>query len=541
MAPSGGVILLGLIILALAIALDIGLLILWSERRRRDRVGSAPSSGRAVRWVDSIARAIVGWGGSALIWLRRLVATTGQVLPRDELGRLRTFLVVGALLLNASIGYAYAARILVESWPLWTWLLSVGLASLCLFPLERVPTLRPRDVLVALGLVLGAAIVRVLSLETVPPGLHGDESRMAQITLHYVFAGPDTLNPFRSGLYSQPALYHYVLWISMRLFGETIGGLRAANSIAGSLAVAATYLAVAQVSGRRPALFAGLMLIGYHYHIHWSRLALNNIWDTLWIPAMIGLFLWGWERRWSGGAVLAGVAMGLSQYFYAGSRIGVLLLAFIWIALLRRGSDLRLWVIHVGKALVAAGVVAAPLAMFAVRQPVSFFDRFLEVLFWRPGIGPGLDPARLSWLEAIVDQSLRAVAGFTSMIETTGFYRPNVPLVMGIAAPLFLAAILWAVYRREYLPVVWLGLTMFFGGFLLTGTPGSSHYVAAIPAVVWLVALLIDGLGRSIRPWLAWALLLAVVATDLYYYFGLYTPFVAPDADLNLPFPSSSP
>jgi hypothetical protein len=100
-----------------------------------------------------------------------------------------------------------------------------------------------------------------------------------------------------------------------------------------------------------------------------------------------------------------------------------------------------------------------------------------------------------------------------------------------------LAGLIWAVWQREFLPVIWLGLTMFFGGFAMTYTPSSPHYVAAIPAVVWLVALPIEALGRLTRPWIAWGALAAIVAFDMFYYFGVYIPAAALWSDLRVPFP----
>ncbi|HET7011009.1 MAG TPA: glycosyltransferase family 39 protein, partial [Anaerolineales bacterium] len=415
---------------------------------------------------------------------RNLIVLAREELPRSELGQLRLSIMAAALLLNASIGYAYASQVMVEGWQLWTWLISIVVAVICLWPGGKVPIAWSREAWLVLALTLAAAAIRLTSLESIPPGLHGDESRLAQVTLRHVYApSGQTLNPFRSGDYSQPTLYQYILWGSMRLFGETKAGLRLPSALAGSLSIPFVYLAVGLLSGRRAALFASTLLVGYHYHVHWSRLALNNAWDTLWIPAMIGLFAWGWERRWSGGALLAGLAMGGSQYFYAGSRIGVFLLAYVSLFLWRRDRDSRRWLTHTAMTVASAAVVSAPLTLAAIRQPESFISRFLDVLFWRPSPGPGVGPLHLSWLEAIGDQLFRSVAGFTSLTETTGFYGPDVPLVMGIAAPLFVAGILWAIVRREFVPVLWIGLTMFFGGFLLSATPGSSHYVTAIPAV----------------------------------------------------------
>jgi hypothetical protein len=106
---------------------------------------------------------------------------------------------------------------------------------------------------------------------------------------------------------------------------------------------------------------------------------------------------------------------------------------------------------------------------------------------------------------------------------------------MGLAAPLFLAGLVWAFLQRQFIPLVWIALTMVFGGFFVGATPSSSHYVAAIPAVAWLIALLLEAIWRHVRPWLAVVLLVSIMAADLLYYIGVYIPAAPGDFDLSFP------
>jgi hypothetical protein len=93
----------------------------------------------------------------------------------------------------------------------------------------------------------------------------------------------------------------------------------------------------------------------------------------------------------------------------------------------------------------------------------------------------------------------------------------------------------WAIVKRMWVPVVWLILATFFGGFLLGGAPSSSHYVIAIPAICWLIAIAIDLIGEHGHPRVALAILVIILLTDLIFYFGIYLS--APSPDLTLPFP----
>ncbi|HKZ85747.1 MAG TPA: glycosyltransferase family 39 protein [Anaerolineae bacterium] len=455
---------------------------------------------------------------------------------RSQLWRILVSLVCVAV--TATMGYTYALNIRVEGWQFWVWVASVAVVVFALMPSDR-PRLRlDKSLLWLAPLTLAALLLRATSLETIPGGLHVDEYGVAGFALQHVFpASSGTHNPFITGPASHPALYHYLIRISLAVFGNTITGLRISSALAGTMAVAATYAAVSLLHDRRTALFAAAIMTAYHGHVHWSRLGLNNIWDTVWVPAMLAAFVWGWQQRWSGGAVLAGLAMGLSQYFYPGSRIGILLLVFVIFSLWRQGADRRQLLVHTGKMLVTAACVAAPLAMFALRDPTNFLLRTREVFAWQPEAIMILTHGQPDLPAFFWHQLTRSLGAFTTYPDNAGFYAPGVPLLIGLAVPLFVigsARSIWT--RRSWgVPVLWIVLTAFLGGFLLADPPSSSHYVVAIPAICWLVAMPLSWLvenGR--RPWAVIALL-AIVATDLVFYFAVYVP--GHPRDLILPFP----
>ena len=104
-----------------------------------------------------------------------------------------------------------------------------------------------------------------------------------------------------------------------RLFGESAGGDQTAQGVFfGALSVLATYAFARLLWGRRPALIAAALLAAYHFHIHFSRNAMKNIYDTLFATLIFGLFWLGWlrKRRWPW--LLGALALGLAQYFYVG-------------------------------------------------------------------------------------------------------------------------------------------------------------------------------------------------------------------------------
>ena len=461
-------------------------------------------------------------------------------VDRSQLWRILVSLVCVAV--TATIGFAYALNIRVEGWQFWVWAACVAIVVFALMPGAR-PRLRlDRGMLWLAPLALAAFLLRVTSLETIPGGLHVDEYGVANFALQHVLpASGGTHNPFITGPASHPALYHYLIRISLGVFGNSIAGLRVSSALAGALAVVATYAAVSILQDRRTALFASALMAAYHFHVHWSRIGLNNIWDTVWLPAMLAAFVWGWRRGWSGGAVLAGLALGLSQYFYAGSRIGILLLAAVIFWLWRQGADRRQLVVHTAKLLATAACVAAPLAMFALRDPANFFARMSQIIAWKPDAIMILTHGQPDLPAFFWYQLTHSLGAFTTYPDNAGFYAPGVPLLIGLAVPFFVIGVVWSIWSRRSrsVPALWIGLTVLFGGFLLADPPSSSHYVVAIPAICWLVAMPLSWLvenGR--RPW-AIVALLAIVATDLVFYFAVYVP--GNPRDLIHPFPPLPP
>jgi 4-amino-4-deoxy-L-arabinose transferase-like glycosyltransferase len=386
-------------------------------------------------------------------------------------------------------------------------------------------------VLLAAGMTLRATL-----LEVVPGELHPDEGGLAIFTQLHVYPRAGlTVNPFVTGSVVQPTLHSYVLYLGMAIAGKSIAALRLSSALVGSLAILACYAAVATIDGRRTGLLAAAIMTTYHYHIHWSRLALNNVWDTLWVPLVLAAFAWGWKRKWSGGAVLAGLALGLSQYFYAGNKVVVILLPVLAAQLWREDPDRRRMGIHLSKLLATAFCAAIPLALFALSNPEIYFARIPQIIGWHPAAVLEATGSSSDWAGYFWHQARRALGAYVAYTDITGFYGPGIAFTFGASACAFGLGTLWAIRSRRWVPLAWALLTAILGGFMLLTPPSSSHYVVSIPAVAWLIALPLDALIA--RGWgnVAAVSLGAIMASDLLFYFGVYVPQGAPH--LSVPFP----
>ncbi len=431
---------------------------------------------------------------------------------------------LSCLLITISVGYLYVHDINVQGWQLGTWGMSVLVAAAVLFSARDFPKTKLSEWKWLTLLFVVALLLRVVLLEMIPGLLHVDEIGSADFPMRHVFPAPGrTINPFRTATASQPALYAYLQWAAIHLLGYSIQTIRLSSAVAGTLAVLVTFATVMMWQDKVTAWITAVLMTTYHYHIHWSRIALNNIWDTLWVPLALAAFTWGWRKQWSGGAVVAGLAMGLGQYFYAGNKIGLFLLLFLFVQLYREKRDWRQWVIFVGKFGVTFVTVAAPIALFALLEPEVYFDRSQMVMGWTAVEIEQITRGGTVW-QYLGHQLWYNWGAFTSVSEVTGFYGPNVPFLIGLASTLFMIGFVWSLWQRQWLPVLWLTCVVLFGGILLNGSPSSSHYVASIPVICWLTAVPLGWLWQHKQKHLVVLLLLFIVLTDLYFYFGVYVP-----------------
>jgi ubiquinone/menaquinone biosynthesis C-methylase UbiE len=386
-------------------------------------------------------------------------------------------------------------------------------------------------------LVLAAFLVRFIKLDEIPYVLAGDEASMGREAVR-VLSG-ELGNPFITGWFSHPTLFAYILALPVRAFGQTTFAVRFLSPFVGALSVMAAYLFARRAWGRPVAWIAAGLLAGYHFHIHYSRLALNNIWDPLFALLVMGSL---WRGRQTGDRryyVMAGLALGVSQYFYMGARLLLVLvgaLVLYWI--LQDGR--RLW--RERSNLVAfmlmAAVVALPIALFSVKHPDDYMARMNQLGIFQSGwLAREAELTGRSVASLLGQQLWKAALAFNYTHDPTFWYRPGIPLLRFWPSILFvfgLGLALVGVRRTpNFVLLVWMSATVLFAGALLENPPSSQRYVIAAPAVCILVALALVWIGERLREllggrpavWLGGVTLLALLFVwgDLDFYFGEYT------------------
>ncbi|MEW6029517.1 MAG: ArnT family glycosyltransferase [Chloroflexota bacterium] len=394
---------------------------------------------------------------------------------------------------------------------------------------------RGRMFAVAFGLTLLSLPLRAVATGEIPIILNGDEASAGVYGALYLNGAVN--NPFYAGWYSFPGLYFFIPASGIAIFGHTTEALRVPAALAGALTVGGVYLAGRALFDKRTALLAAILLIGFHFHIHFSRIGLNNIWDGFFFALTVGAAWYGWSRENRNALLLAGLGLGLAQYFYPSSR-SLLALVYGWLfisALLDRARFKRLFSSLFLMSLTAV-VTLLPLAWYYIKFPEQYLAPLQRVSI----IGPWLDNEMLitgqpAW-KILLRQLWLGVQSFT-YLPLQHWYRPAVPLLRPIFATLFILGLIHLILRpresRTILLVLWLVMFVLLGG-LSESTPASQRYVAAAPVCLLLAAYGLSETASVLeRLWpqaargstyVLLAVAIAASISDIHFYFYKYTP-----------------
>jgi hypothetical protein len=450
-------------------------------------------------------------------------------------------IMIGALL--AAIGILLTPLTDAKPWPiLIIWF--AGWASILFgaWMLDRTASIAPQqrfapwEIYAVAGLTIVALLARGIQIGSIPFSVHGDEGEMGLIA-RSVLKG--TLNdPFTTAFLDHATLWFFLQSIAIRVFGNTIGGLRMLSAIIGAATIPFCYLFARDSFGRRVALMSTILLVGYHFHLHFSRIALNNIVDPLLALIAFTAFLRGWRNGSLLAFAVAGTAAGLAQHFYMGGRLIVVIIGILLLhqAVFDRPMLRARW--H-GLLLMSLATLAAfgPLLRFFLEHPNAYMSRIEVAGLFQTGRAAELFAQGWSMPRLLLDQANRSFGAYLYTTDTGLFYAPDTPLLDSIHGTLFLCgigiAIVGIIRLNRFLLLAWIAGAAIFGGMMLIDPPQSPRYVIAAPAICILIACGLNLAALLLRklalpPRVADATLgmvsIALAISSLSWYFWVYTP-----------------
>ncbi len=428
------------------------------------------------------------------------------------------------------------------------WVGAIGVYLMAVAPPSRLAPRRwgirrklDRASALTLGIIVVAAFgLRVWQLETIPGTLGGDEGSQGFEAIRMIRG--ELRNPFTTGWTSVPTMSFLFTVPSIGLFGNTAFSLRLPWALVGALTVLIVFRLVTRLAGLTLGLMTAALLATYHYHIHFSRLGSNQVADPFFV-ALALLFLYrayddGHPRDWA----LCGVAVGLAQYAYTGTRFTAIIVAFLVLSFLVR-DGLPFWRAQRRGILILLGaalVTAAPMIQYAIRFPDDYNARLNQIGIIQSGWLKREQVVRNQGaLPILLDQFQRAALAFNAYPDRTVWYGSPQPLFDFPSGVLFLLGLGYASLRlndRRRLPLLaWWWGAMILGGVLTESPPSSQRLVTLAPPAVFFVALALQRSGQVVqRAWRVRALqrlvphlgvvVLALSLASVKWYFVDFTP-----------------
>ncbi len=286
-----------------------------------------------------------------------------------------------------------------------------------------------------------AAILRLYSLDRLPPGLYRDEA----------FNGLDALNViagqrpvFFEANNGREPLFIYLTAASISLLGRSPLAVRLVAALLGTLTVPASYAMARQWLDRQGAVLTALLTAISFWHLNLSRIGFRAVGLPLFSALTLCFLARGLRRGRLSDFGLSGLFLGISLYTYLAARfLPLVLVAWIVLSVLRRRP-----VNWAGYAalLAVALVIASPLLAYAGQHLDAFLSRSYQVSVLNPAINQG-DPG---------GTLLRHVIKTLGMFNLRGDFIPrhNMPLrpvfdpAMGIAFLLGLVLSVRSVWRE---------------------------------------------------------------------------------------------
>jgi len=383
-------------------------------------------------------------------------------------------------------------------------------ASVCYILAVAPPRARPRHdlivwwrahwkaVLVLGAVMLAAFLLRIWQIGTIPFILAGDEATFGTEALHFIRGEQN--NPFGMGALSIPTMSFLIVSLPIRWLGANAEAIRLPSVLLGTLSVLLTFWLVTRLSGPRLGFATAALVAAYHFHIHFSRLAINNIADPVFTGLAL-LFLYrALDRRGLLDWAMVGAVSALSFYFYAGARFTPVLIIAV-LGYLCVFQPRRFWYAHRLGLVAALGaflVVGAPMIQFAYRMPDVFDARVNQMGIFQSG-WLEREPAIRGTSTAMVlwDQFLRAVLAFNWYPDRSVWYGLRGPLLDPLFGALLLLGLGYATVRalvpggdqRLFPLVAWWWGGMLLGSFLTLAPPASMRLVTLTVPTCFFIAL----------------------------------------------------
>lgn len=384
-----------------------------------------------------------------------------------------------------------------------------------------------RVFLALLAIIFLATLLRFYDLSGTPPGIHGDEAEWGLIE-QKVNRGEYTsfFGLGNTGQYFDfSILSYFVQGLFLRIFGDTIFGIRSSSAFAGVATVIAFYfLANLFLKQKLTILIATLAMATSHWHIAYSRLALSTIWTPLFMVLIFYFFIKGIKTKKIQDFLLTGLFLGISLYFYHSVKvIPVILLVFTIVVFIKnhkKNLDLSKKIVML---FVIAAIIFLPQATYYINHPGTFSPRINEVSIFnhipeystRYRVDSILGVLFWQFVNTMKVFNIGGDIGYYFYGYQNGLLAPIIGIISLFG---FLITIVHIKEEKYKFILIWFFSVVILGGTLTIDAPSSQRILGVIPVLFLFAGLTIDYLLKKNIPYKKAMLILIVLINGIFDY-----------------------
>jgi len=241
-----------------------------------------------------------------------------------------------------------------------------------------------------LCILILAFSARLYHIDTLPIGIYPDEAANGVDALHALETGNYQL--FYTANYGREGLFINLQALSIKIFGNTLLGLKLWSILFGTFSVFGIYLLGKELFQRRIAgLFGAFMLATSYWAINFSRIGFRAITLTFLLTFSFYYFFRGLRTRQWKDFLIAGLIFGLGIHTYIAFRVAPLIFILLLpVLFLSYENFFRRYYKHALCFILGAFITALPMFYhFFISHPEDFESRSSEISIFSPKINHG--------------------------------------------------------------------------------------------------------------------------------------------------------
>ncbi len=345
----------------------------------------------------------------------------------------------------------------------------------------------------ATWIMIAGLVIRMISLTEHPYPWSGDESSVGLDALRIM--NSEITNLFDTSWSGQPNTSFVPTAFTMFIFGKTMFAIKMMSVITGTLSILALYLLAREWFGVEIALIASGFLVAYPFHLQFSRIGVDNIFDSLMAPLVIWLIFRAARLKSLPAYLVAGIATGFTIYTYVGTRLVLAMgVGTIVYFVISQKKYLKNNLLQIGTYLAGLFVTAAPMGTFFTKRPELFMTRLgQESIFLSGWLPIQVEQAGQPAIKILLDQFSKTTLVFFVQNAGNNFLNFDRPYLTTLGAVFFMIGLTIAFRnffeKRFFILQMWFWSVMTLGGFLTLSPPANTRLVMTIPATGLFIAL----------------------------------------------------